>query len=1476
MSRFSSSACSKTILPLLGLLFAIPFSEPLKGQEVSPFQPRIVGGQVAEQDEFPWIVSLQGPWSCGASLIGPEWILTAAHCVVDDDGNVLPAEDIQLAVGQLYLSEVSTYYAAEQVIVHPGYDSWTMENDIALIRLAQALPESAPTLSLNDNSQVPVPGTDAVVAGWGTLSSGGGSPDRLHKVTVPIVSLEKANDPKAYGGSILPNMLAAGFTEGGKDSCQGDSGGPLVIDINGQMIQVGVVSWGKGCADPYAYGIYTRVSSYTDWIEGLTGLSGGGSPPPVELSILKSPSSKTALPGENVTFSVQAQGEPPLTFQWFFNGQSIAGAQSASLSLPDVGTEDAGDYAVQVTSGEQQVMSEVATLTLAQVISLEEALDQPQWVFNQGADSKQWFGQSIATHDQTDAAQSPLLDHLESASFSTQLDGPGILRFFWKVSSEADYDFLECWVDDVLMHSLSGEVDWQEAKVTLTEGSHEVRWVYRKDEWLSVGQDTAWVDQIHFEALSKLVLLKAPESVVATEGESVTFSVEASGQPPLAYQWYWNQTPIAGAQSPSYTIASVASDDQGDYQVEITSGADTLLSPVATLSLWQTTQLNEALDQASLVFSTDEGDQPWSGQTTWTYDQVDAAQSGVIADGQSSILSSVLQGPGILTFYWKVSSEMEYDHLECWVDGTLEGQISGEVDWHEFKIALPDGDHTIQWVYRKDETVSEGEDAGWVDQIQFQVGMALTILQSPASIEVFPGQSASFSVEAHGEAPLLYQWTFNDQPISGAELPTLEIEAVSASDAGVYAVEVSSGSEQVTSATAHLVLIETIPLAEAVDQPDMNFESPQGQPTWSGQSSISHDQVDAAQSPPLDDDAFASFATQLQGPGKLEFYWKVSSEDGWDMLECHVDDQLQRQISGEVDWTPVEIFLSEGMHTVNWVYRKDAYLSEGLDAAWVDQIKYTPGTSGPSVVYSEVFDQASKASAWMVTSLEDPFSSDYEQTSADHYWVASADQSRGIQWELSGNQFFLAPSETHPFLHVMTGDYPQKGYHSLAWKFNVSGAISSLDWITLSLYREEGDDLQAAYLDVQPSIDAQGAYSFSAHLGDSNWKLLYEDHMWDLDDVFQGVSSLSLEMTSLIEGQDPAVVQIQAFEIMGLGGGQTMGPVCVDFEAMSLGQRYNSGDAFYADTIGDPSIHEAASVLSFYVKDYVNATGAMISGGGVDVQTGNIPHQGNELQISNAVLQIRPNAFHDTMAPPEALPPVSTEDFSGLVLGSNIDEALSGDAVWTKTPPLGWTIDDSGVPGVGLSDQDGISEWAGWSFADKDWWIQAAEDQRRSEFTKGTGTIMIADGDEWSDATHAEGNLNTFLNWSIDVAALDGPLDLKFDSSWLPDAGTDSLGVESNQTAVITVSLDGGQPLEILRWDSDPNSATYHGENTNETIWIQLPSVQGASEMVIRFGYLNAANNWWWALDNLEIREGMDSSSHSSQGGSTTGGGASS
>ena len=81
-----------------------------------------------------------------------------------------------------------------------------------------------------------------------------------------------------------------------------------------------------------------------------------------------------------------------------------------------------------------------------------------------------------------------------------------------------------------------------------------------------------------------------------------------------------------------------------------------------------------------------------------------------------------------------------------------------------------------------------------------------------------------------------------------------------------------------------------------------------------------------------------------------------------------------------------------------------------------------------------------------------------------------------------------------------------------------------------------------------------------------------------------------------------------------------------------------------------------------------------------------------------------------------------------------------------------------------------MTEWAGWSFADKDWWAQATGDQRRSEFTKATGTIAIADGDEWDDQDHAEGYLNTFMSWPVTISgAAEGSLELHFDSSWRPE-----------------------------------------------------------------------------------------------------------
>ncbi|MEP0844418.1 MAG: hypothetical protein HRF43_17095, partial [Phycisphaerae bacterium] len=212
--------------------------------------------------------------------------------------------------------------------------------------------------------------------------------------------------------------------------------------------------------------------------------------------------------------------------------------------------------------------------------------------------------------------------------------------------------------------------------------------------------------------------------------------------------------------------------------------------------------------------------------------------------------------------------------------------------------------------------------------------------------------------------------------------------------------------------------------------------------------------------------------------------------------------------------------------------------------------------------------------------------------------------------------------------------------------------------------------------------------------------------------------------------------------------------------------------------------------------------------------------------------------------------------------------------VWTDTPPSGWSVDDTGVPGYdqgvpgNAADNDGVTEWVGWSFAKKDWWVAVAGDQNRSQFTKGVGIVAIADPDEWDDANHpqkasgwtAPGDLY-YDAWmssptlAIPAGATAGSITMTFDSSWRPEGFDDGAGAQdNNQTAVITVSYDGGPEIEVLRWDSQQGGPYFHPDSTNETVTIPLNNPDGATNLKLKFGLLMARNDWWWALDNISVR----------------------
>ena len=227
-----------------------------------------------------------------------------------------------------------------------------------------------------------------------------------------------------------------------------------------------------------------------------------------------------------------------------------------------------------------------------------------------------------------------------------------------------------------------------------------------------------------------------------------------------------------------------------------------------------------------------------------------------------------------------------------------------------------------------------------------------------------------------------------------------------------------------------------------------------------------------------------------------------------------------------------------------------------------------------------------------------------------------------------------------------------------------------------------------------------------------------------------------------------------------------------------------------------------------------------------------------------------------TVAAPVGPILVFEEDFESVVLGTTIEESAGTEGVWTDTPPAGWDVDESGVPGIGNLATDGVTEWAGWAFAKRDWWF-IVDPQGRDNFQKGQGTIAVADPDEWDDADHpdsaSEGWYKTYMSTpEIDISGCEaGTVQLVFDSSWRPEFDDDY-----HQSAIVTASFNGQEELELLLWLSDPSSPNFKPENLaneNETVVINVDNPPWATSMVLKFGMFDAGNDWWWAIDNVKV-----------------------
>ncbi|XP_071957146.1 low-density lipoprotein receptor-related protein 2-like [Antedon mediterranea] len=238
---------------------------------------RVVGGRESVRGSAPWIVRLyhfrKRTHFCGGLIVNSEWIVTAAHCILEfkvKKRNTL----IRVADhDSVYKESEEEFYKIAKIVTHEDFSPDTFNADIAMIKLDRPIstftdhvrPICLPTKNLTakalKRNQL------GRVNGWGSLVKGGPKPRFMSEVYVPFVDQRRCISSSRH--TVTGNMFCAGYERKVQDACQGDSGGPFSILHDDRWYLFGIVSWGEGCGQSGKYGFYTRVPSFLDWIRDI-------------------------------------------------------------------------------------------------------------------------------------------------------------------------------------------------------------------------------------------------------------------------------------------------------------------------------------------------------------------------------------------------------------------------------------------------------------------------------------------------------------------------------------------------------------------------------------------------------------------------------------------------------------------------------------------------------------------------------------------------------------------------------------------------------------------------------------------------------------------------------------------------------------------------------------------------------------------------------------------------------------------------------------------------------------------------------------------------------------------------------------------------------------------------------------------------------------------------------------------------------
>ncbi len=471
-----------------------------------PLSSRIVGGdEVTSKSTYPWIVSIKTANTeshfCGGSLIDEQWVLTAAHCM---EG--LSANNIVATVGEYDLSSspetLST--SIEKIIVHPNFNSSTFDNDIALIKLSTPVASRtiAALSSLETTEFTSVNTITSTTIGWGStvgFSSGEDVdpiyPDILNEVSLPLLSTTTC-------GAAIPNftdnMVCAGdISNGGIDSCQGDSGGPLVVESieQNETQQIGIVSFGFGCAAPNNPGAYTKVSNYSEWID-------------LQINAVTSVNNTdyfVADIGETKVFTITLQNNSEsiisptfsLSNEAEFTLQTSECTGLAADSTCDVSFEYEPDaYQTDKTTLLVETNDDTVADSIIEIEAKGMQIVNPNDItFTENTDVTWYQSNTLPWLLSEDVSylQSPSISDNGATQITAIVSGDWSLKFDWAISSEENYDFLTLFINGIAIQSISGIQDFTSEDYQIAGTNIVITWQYTKDSSLDGGSDVAFL-----------------------------------------------------------------------------------------------------------------------------------------------------------------------------------------------------------------------------------------------------------------------------------------------------------------------------------------------------------------------------------------------------------------------------------------------------------------------------------------------------------------------------------------------------------------------------------------------------------------------------------------------------------------------------------------------------------------------------------------------------------------------------------------------------------------------------------------------------------------------------------------------------------------------------------------------------------------------------------------------------------------------